>query len=94
MATDAPATEMEKQESKQESKPESKPESAVVAEKLVTDSGASDTSEEEAPKLHAKTWLAVFAVCLIYFTQLVNLVGAGAVRSSCLPCVYRNTVTN
>lgn len=29
--------------------------------------------------LHAKTWLTVFAICLIYFAQLVNVVGGGAV---------------
>lgn len=39
----------------------------------------SNTLDEPKPRLHAKTFLAVFAVCLIYFAQLVNLVGAGAV---------------
>jgi hypothetical protein len=43
----------------------------------------SDSEDENTPAhLHAKTWLAVLAVCLIYFAQLVNLVGAGAVRRS------------
>jgi hypothetical protein len=32
------------------------------------------------PHLHAKTFLAVFAVCLIYIAQTFTLVGAGAVR--------------
>ncbi|RDW76097.1 hypothetical protein BP5796_06918 [Coleophoma crateriformis] len=32
----------------------------------------------QVPHLHAKTYLTVFAVCLIYFTQLINVVGAGA----------------
>jgi hypothetical protein len=31
------------------------------------------------PHLHAKTFLAVFAVCLIYIAQTFTLVGAGAV---------------
>ncbi|KAL2136145.1 hypothetical protein VTI74DRAFT_5198 [Chaetomium olivicolor] len=34
-------------------------------------------SDEPIPHLHAKTFLAVFAVCLIYFAQLVSIVGAG-----------------
>jgi hypothetical protein len=38
--------------------------------------------EEPVPHLHAKTFLTVFAVCLIYFAQLINVVGAGAV---CIP---------
>lgn len=44
---------------------------------------------EPVPRLHLKTYLAVFTVCLIYYAQLVNLVGAGAVcdwnsLSSCI----------
>jgi len=35
--------------------------------------------EQPVPHLHAKTFLVVFAVCLIYFAQLINVVGAGAV---------------
>ncbi|KAH8594881.1 major facilitator superfamily domain-containing protein [Bisporella sp. PMI_857] len=30
------------------------------------------------PHLHAKTFLAVFAVCLIYVAQLINIVGSGS----------------
>jgi hypothetical protein len=41
-----------------------------------------DGSGEVAPRLHAKTFLAVLAVCLIYFAQLVSLVGAGVVSSA------------
>ncbi|KAF6813564.1 PEP5 protein [Colletotrichum sojae] len=33
---------------------------------------------EPVPHLHAKTFLTVFAVCFIYFAQLINVVGAGA----------------
>ncbi|EGO52062.1 hypothetical protein NEUTE1DRAFT_50973 [Neurospora tetrasperma FGSC 2508] len=35
-------------------------------------------SDDPVPHLHAKTFLAVFAVCLIYIAQLISLVGAGA----------------
>jgi hypothetical protein len=35
--------------------------------------------EDLMPHLHAKTFLSVFAVSLIYFAQLINHVGAGAV---------------
>lgn len=57
---------------------ETKPEVAVGQEKgSVSDS--SDSLDEPAPRLHAKTLLAVLAVCTIYFAQLVTLVGAGAV---------------
>ncbi|KFY91333.1 hypothetical protein V500_04719 [Pseudogymnoascus sp. VKM F-4518 (FW-2643)] len=50
-----------------------------VDEKTHRDNSASieDPKEPEA-RLHAKTWLTVFAVCLIYFAQLINVVGAGA----------------
>ena len=39
-----------------------------------------EDTDEPVPHLHAKTFLVVFAVCLIYFAQLINVVGAGAVR--------------
>lgn len=45
----------------------------------VTTSSIEDR-EDAVPHLHAKTFLTVFAVCLIYFAQLINVVGAGAVR--------------
>ncbi len=62
----------------------SKPEAVATEEPLVGSSGHSQSSgEEQVPHLHAKTFLAVFAVCLIYFAQVVSLVGAGAV-SLCL----------
>ncbi|KAK3955662.1 major facilitator superfamily domain-containing protein [Pseudoneurospora amorphoporcata] len=35
-------------------------------------------SDDPVPQLHAKTFLAVAAVCLIYIAQLISLVGAGA----------------
>jgi hypothetical protein len=42
-------------------------------------------SSERAPRLRAKTFLAVAAVCLIYFAQLVSLVGAGVVSYRLAP---------
>ena len=48
-----------------------------------TSNGSDD--DQRKPQLHAKTWLAVLAVCMIYFAQLVLLVGAGAVSSIALP---------
>ncbi len=38
-----------------------------------------DGASEISVHLHANTFLAVFAVLLIYFAQLVSLVGAGSV---------------
>lgn len=40
-----------------------------------------EVEKRPARRLHAKTYLAIFTVCLIYYVQLVNLVGAGAVRA-------------
>ncbi|KAF4634266.1 hypothetical protein G7Y89_g3844 [Cudoniella acicularis] len=37
-----------------------------------------DEDKEPQPHLHARTFLAVFAVCLIYIAQVFSLVGAGA----------------
>lgn len=45
----------------------------------VTASTAHGEHVEQVPHLHAKTYMAVFTVCLIYYAQIVNLVGAGAV---------------
>lgn len=54
-----------------------------LQEKPDDSQNASDSGIEDAdtvsPHLHAKTFLTVFAVCLIYFAQLINVVGAGAV---------------
>lgn len=44
-----------------------------------------EVGEEPKPHLHAKTFLAVFAVFGIYFAQVYCLVGAGAVRVTLLP---------
>lgn len=61
---------------------ESKQEEVVMTEK----SGTIDTAEpslrsDDEPKvhLHAKTYMAVLAIGMIYFAQLTTLVGAGAV---------------
>ncbi|KAJ4290075.1 hypothetical protein N0V88_006581 [Collariella sp. IMI 366227] len=59
----------------------SKPESTTTTKETARPSSKLSNSHDEAngpvPHLHAKTFLAVFAVCLIYFAQLVSLVGAG-----------------
>jgi hypothetical protein len=41
--------------------------------------GANEFELVHTPHLHAKTFLTVFAVCLIYIAQTFTLVGAGAV---------------
>jgi hypothetical protein len=52
------------------------------------------TAEQEkidvaVPHLHAKTFLAVFAVALIYFTQVLNVVGAGSVTKITFQLIQR-----
>lgn len=55
-----------------------------TTEEVFAKSGSSGDGgdDEPEPHLHAKTFLAVFAVCLIYFAQDFTLVGAGAVSFS------------
>jgi hypothetical protein len=38
-----------------------------------------EVDEEVVPHLHAKTYVTVFAVALISFAQIINIVGAGSV---------------
>ena len=38
-----------------------------------------EKSDEAVPHLHAKTFLIIFAVALIYFTQVLSVVGTGSV---------------
>ena len=45
---------------------------------IAHDDAALPEDAESNPHLHAKTFLAVFAVCLIYYVQVYNVVGAGA----------------
>jgi len=61
---------------------DSKPAPPTRSEKAIATSSTTDESDEPVPHLHAKTFLAVIAVCLIYMAQLVNLVGAGAVSAT------------
>lgn len=42
-------------------------------------SAVKENTSKTGPKYHFKTYLTVFAVCLIYLSQTFNLVGAGAV---------------
>lgn len=52
-----------------------------------------DESDTSSPHLHAKTFLAVFSVALIYFAQVFNVVGAGSVCDSLVaPLRYLLTV--
>lgn len=51
--------------------------SPLVAE-VVGGTGSIEVHRSRAP-VHTKTFVAVFAIGLIYFTQLITLVGAGAV---------------
>lgn len=39
----------------------------------------SATQDEPQPHIHLKTYLAIFAVCLVYVAQNFAIVGAGAV---------------
>ena len=67
----------------------------LVSDKETDEKGSQTTTnsieDHDAPaaKLHLKTWLTVFAVCLIYFAQLINVVGAGAVRIT-LPIIEKS----
>ncbi|KAK4034555.1 putative siderophore iron transporter protein [Parachaetomium inaequale] len=65
---DSPSPGCESRESPRASKPD---------ESIPRSESSDDGSDNTAPRLHAKTLLAVLAVCLIYFAQLVSLVGAG-----------------
>ena len=57
----------------------SEPSSPPVQDVIKTTCSPNHEDIEPARRLHAKAYLAVFTVCLIYYAQLVNLVGAGAV---------------
>ncbi|KAH7634619.1 major facilitator superfamily domain-containing protein [Sordaria sp. MPI-SDFR-AT-0083] len=62
---------------------ETKPVPLVTEKSSSSRTNEHDTSDgpeadDPVPHLHAKTFLAVFAVCLIYIAQLISLVGAGA----------------
>lgn len=51
-----------------------------------------DTSKAE-PNYHIKTYLTVFAVCLIYLAQAFNIVGAGAVSRNTFSSSRPNSLT-
>ncbi|KAH6652979.1 major facilitator superfamily domain-containing protein [Truncatella angustata] len=53
------------------------PSSPVIQEAKEHSSATSHELETNSP-VHAKTFLAILAVCLIYFAQLTSVVGAGA----------------
>lgn len=62
--------------------PDSPSEKDATVETIAPRLGQSEG--EPQPHIHAKTFLAVAAVCLIYFAQLFALVGAGAVSDALL----------
>ncbi len=64
---------------------EEQPVEKEALEKEVPSTSSIEDQDEPVPHLHAKTFLTVFAVCLIYFAQLINVVGAGAVSSAYKP---------
>lgn len=43
------------------------------------DSSTGDDLDEPNPHLHAKTFLAIFSICLTYFAQNFCIIGAGSV---------------
>jgi hypothetical protein len=59
---------------------------ATTAEKGLGENGESvqlDTEQNEPqPHVHLKTYIAVFAVCMVYLAQNFAIVGAGAVSVS------------
>lgn len=63
---------------------ESIPEKRITAKEIDIQNVESSEEQQEdlQPHLHARTFLAVFAVCLIYFAQDFALVGAGAVSNA------------
>jgi hypothetical protein len=78
---------------------EQKPE--VVRSEKELDSpnaGTESIQEDEAepvPHLHAKTFLTLFAICLICFAQVINVVGSGAVSNTWVygsKCVLTRTI--
>lgn len=69
----------------------SPPEGTESARGTETETGTKDTRhheslssafDEPSPHLHAKTFFAVLAICMLYFTQNFCIVGAGAVSIS------------
>ena len=64
------------------------PEKGTVQSSQFAAFDTASSRSEPRPHLHAKTFLAVFAICVIYFVQIYNVVGCGAVSADPLPCVY------
>lgn len=66
------------------SNPQSTPDNEpIVDEKLPQSQNGSqiETQNEPTPRIHAATFLAVGAICLIYFSQTFVLVGTGSVSA-------------
>ncbi|KAK3360441.1 major facilitator superfamily domain-containing protein [Lasiosphaeria hispida] len=58
---------------------EEKPAQTPRIDTVSVDSASTDGPQ---PQLHAKTFLAVLSVCVIYFVQIYNVVGAGALTNT------------
>ncbi|KAH7632551.1 major facilitator superfamily domain-containing protein [Sordaria sp. MPI-SDFR-AT-0083] len=54
------------------------PEKGTVQSSQFAAFDTASSRSEPRPHLHAKTFLAVFAICVIYFVQIYNVVGCGA----------------
>jgi len=76
-----PSKEMDSQEHERRSEENPSVENSSEEKPSETVKTSIESSEEPVPHLHAKTYLTVFAVCLIYFAQVINVVGAGAVSA-------------
>ncbi|KAK0638522.1 major facilitator superfamily domain-containing protein [Cercophora newfieldiana] len=48
----------------------------------VSHTADSESGEGPKPHLHAKTYLAIFSICLIYFVQIYNIVGTGVLGNT------------
>jgi len=60
-----------------------------VPQTEVSHFGDDESGDGPKPRLHAKTYLAIFSICLIYFVQIYNIVGTGVVRCLFWRCVVR-----
>jgi hypothetical protein len=76
-----PSKEMHSQDHEMRSEEDPSGENSSEEKPSETVKTSIEYSEEPVPHLHAKTYLTVYAVCLIYFAQVINVVGAGAVSA-------------
>lgn len=65
----------------------------VVELENASPSAASQNNDTAQPHLHAKTYFAVAAVCLVYVAQMATLVGAGSVSNSLAASMQQHNIT-